>query len=238
MSITLGIFTSFETRLRLEAFRDSCEVWPCHVVTNARLTTAVRFVKQHVVEAPCDTKRHSPYVLGNMRYLLGYGLIQKRVYSDWVLLVDDDTRVFPQRSEFLRVLDPTRPVMMGDFAEKGHSSFACGGGGFLFSKASFATIDFSRCVDSEVCSAPPLSWMVDHMLARCLAKEQNITLLSSYGCGTCSNVWSPLYTIGQLTSGRCKFMHNQRSHSPKRYKKHVLAHLPLTVHRWSEFFAD
>lgn len=233
ISVTLGIFTSFETQTRIEAFRESCEIWRCHAVTNARINTTVGLVQQHVVEASCDTSEYTQYVLGNMRYLVGYGIIQKHVFSDWVLLVDDDTRVFPQRSVFLRTLDPIRPVVMGDFARYGRSNFACGGGGFLFSRAAFAIIDFAPCTRSAKCQTG-----ADHALARCLVTYRNITLLGSYGCGTCSNTWSSSYTIGQLTSERCKFMHNQRSHAPKRYKKYVYEHLPLTVHRWANFFAE
>ena len=234
--VTLVIFTSFETQFRINMFREACDLWPCYILTNKHINTNISHIRQIVIKSPCNESMYSAYMVGNMRYLVGYAIMQKYMWNDWILLVDDDTRVFPDREDFLHNSNPKQMILMGDFGNQGHSRFACGGGGFLFSKSAFLNIDFNRCVITEPCISS-LNWMVDHILTKCLLNYPNLTIDASYNCGTCSNVWSPKYTNKRLLSGICKFMHNQRSHSPQQYKLQVYRHRPLTVHRWYEFFS-
>ena len=234
--LTLVIFSSFETRFRLDMFFEACDIWGCYIVTNKWLSTSLRYRRQFVLSSRCNESMYSAYMVGNMRYLVGYSVMQKHMSNDWILLVDDDTRVFPEREDFLYKSDPNEMILMGDFGNQGKSRFACGGGGFLFSKSAFLKIDFHRCAIAESCTSS-LSRMGDHLLSKCLSNYPNLSLDASYNCGTCSNVWSPKYTNKQLMSNKCKFMHNQRSHSPQQYKQQVYRHKPLTVHRWYEFFS-
>ena len=234
--VTLVVFTSFETRNRIEMFREACQIWPCHIITNNPIHANISYIREHVVTIPCNESGHSSYMLGNLRYMLGYRSMQADILEDWILLVDDDTRVFPHRSDFLEPLNSQEMILMGDFGNQGQLRFACGGGGFLFSRVAFLKIDFGKCFAAQHCTWSHRNWAVDHMLAKCLKPWTNLTLDTSFNCGTCSNVWSAHYTTERLISTKCKFMHNQRSHSPRRYREHVYKHLPLTVHRWHEFF--
>lgn len=239
--VTIVIFSSIELQHRLETHRESCSMWPCYIITNSKIITNISYVSQFVVKSPCGDKEaysnklFSKYLLGDMRYFVGYQLMQRYIKTPWILLVDDDARVFPQSSGFINSMNPKNMTFLGDFGNQGQSRFACGGGGFLFSTSAFMSIDFNACIISRECKTGT-TWMVDHLLERCLQNYTDIKLENTYNCGTCSNKWSKNYTMHKLHSNKCKFMHNQRSHMPKIYKNVVYKHLPLVVHRWSNFF--
>jgi hypothetical protein len=244
LNLTLVIFTSQETASRLRAFEAPCARVRCIAVSNSirSVVGSNRELETVSVRHPCAYRLHRPsnYILGSIRYMFGYALLKERgmIGTDWALLVDDDVTVQLESAGFLGTLDPSTGLALGDFDNMGLGNFACGGGGFLLSRVAFYSLDFRACSLAHVCERGGNLLYGDHSFAACLDTNRGVQRIGGYSCGTCGNQWSPLFTWAALASGRCQFMHNQRSHSPARYREDVRRNTPLVLHRAREFNFD
>lgn len=238
-NITLVISTSNETSHRLHYFDHPCNLVKCTALSNSKKSTVQFPLEQVRVQHKCRSRlaATTPYLLGNLRYLLGFAILQKKlmVDTDWVLLVDDDTTVRLQSAAFVNSFNPSRNYLMADFENMGKSTFACGGGGFLMSRAAFYTVNFSWCSYQHVCKYNPPLVYGDHSFHACMNAHRDIERVDKHACGTCGNRWSEQFTRTALIKASCQFMHNQRSHTPSQYRLEVQRNPPLVLHRSREF---
>ena len=200
-----------------------------------------------LVTDSADDCRMRFYHHSSFLHMRGLALLQQKMgddgwydWYDWYVFVDDNTRVvggnWTHMSTPLQLSPRAIPMYAGDFADQGHSEFACGGGGFLLSNAAFRRVNFSQCIESCSRHAHPQSVGLDHIMQRCMVRH-NIQPKKQLSCGTCGNRWSPKFTAKRVRSGECSFMHMQRSHSPSRYAALVKSsspHRALLVHRHAE----
>jgi len=133
--------------------------------------------------------------------------LRSRLYH-WVVLVDDDSFVFPANlARLLSTKCSNELLYLGDFYFDPTSKvpqYACGGGGSVFSRGALKAMDVSRCIRQH--EADPQSGRIwcqqsDWMLGRC-AREHAVHFDHTHGC-TCSG--NPGLVRERLASGTCAF---------------------------------
>ena len=170
----------------------------------------------------CNT--NDKYWLAQLRFMQGLRAVQKlsrawHVGVLWYTLVDDDSFVFTTSLlALLNRMDPSRALYMGDFSDVGTGSFACGGGGFVFSRAAFQVMDLDVCLHKFAhgnCSLPrghdDRLVSNDVIVARC-TDAFGVRAVRNFSCGTCGR-YNATFTRAAIRDGRAH-LSLPRSQSP------------------------
>lgn len=182
------------------------------------------------------------YQAAQYRFLRGLSLVFRQALADWVVLVDDDSFVLPASLRLLLGgLDHRQPVYLGEFANRGTASWACGGGGFAFSWAAMATMDLDACAQRHkalprigcdgALARPTAELLSNDFLVLLCARKHGVAPVRNFSCGTCGNQdgHSHNFTLERLASGSCAFMQNQASFAPHNLLPYMLANLRATM---------
>ncbi|KAL1518892.1 hypothetical protein AB1Y20_003167 [Prymnesium parvum] len=142
----------------------------------------------------------------------------------WVVLVDDDSFVFPRRLRWLLSrLDYRKLVYLGDFGSSGEATqmhiphFACGGGGSILSAAALERMELMDCLRQFRGRCMQSDWMIGGC-----ARRHNVSFLRELGCGTCDPRRIDVKAIySRLKEDRCFFLQNADA---------IAKHLPSGAH--------
>ncbi|KAL3900507.1 MAG: hypothetical protein SGPRY_012451 [Prymnesium sp.] len=105
---------------------------------------------------------------------------------DWVALVDDDSYVFVNNlARLLASKCPDESLHLGDFYVDHHTgkpSFACGGGGSIFSRGALDVMDIAKCIRISEDHGEKKIWcqQSDWMIGMC-ARMHNVNLVDQHG---------------------------------------------------------
>ena len=144
-------------------------------------------------------------------------------FTDPARVIDSELRDAPRMLVGLLGRTPglrhTDSIFMGDFVDRGTGQFACGGGGFVFSRAALDAMDLKSCIRRyhNGCADEFLS--NDVIVARCAA-DYGVRPVRDFSCGTCG-LYDRSFTVSQLRSGSCFFAQMQRSHNPLAYLPYI-----------------
>lgn len=143
-----------------------------------RFLPALQWAKRQVTHTPSN---------GRLTSVGGTCHRQQRYYSyDWVALVDDDSYVFVNNlARLLASKCPDESLHLGDFYVDHHTgkpSFACGGGGSIFSRGALDVMDIAKCIRISEDHAEKKIWcqQSDWMIGMC-ARMHNVNLVDQHG---------------------------------------------------------
>ena len=132
----------------------------------------------------CDPHRATTYAYQH-RYLEQM-IVQATAHDryKWFIVVDDDSVIKPSLFDTLLAIDHNQAVHIGDFlfSDVDMYTFACGGGGNIFSAQAMRQMNLKGCRRRFRGSCLQSDWMI----SKC-AQMGGVQQLRNYSCGCCAS---------------------------------------------------